>query len=85
MMRPLGDHRKCNRRQTPIAWVEVANVDHIAGRIANLDPIAYAIRLPDEEVNPTDEAGHRCLNGETGDDRNDPDGDKSGVPVHKKD
>ena len=60
----------------PKRGVEVANVDHIAGRIANFDPIAYAIRLPNEEVNPADKAGHRRLNGETGDDRNDPDGDR---------
>ena len=48
----------------PESRIEVTNVNDIASGIADLNPIAYPVRLTNEDVYPGDETFHRGLNGQ---------------------
>ncbi len=69
----------------PKGGVDVADIDDIAGRVFDLDAVADAIRAPDEDVIPADEAGHGGLHRESDNHGNHADGDERGVPIHEND
>src|SRR5512132_4100171 len=67
----------------PQRGVEVTDIDHITGRVGYFDPVAHAIRLTHQDVNPRDEAFHRSLHSQPDDDRTDTERSDRGVPIHK--
>ena len=67
----------------PKRGVEITNVDHVAGGVADFDAVADAIRPPNEYINPTDKTFHRRLHGQTDDDRADAERGEGCIPVHK--
>src|ERR1043165_161722 len=69
----------------PKRRVEIVDVKHIPGGIADLDPIADAIRLAHENVNPANKTRDRCLQRETEYQRDQTKRDNCCVPVLKKD
>ena len=51
----------------PERSVEIADIDHITGRVPDLDSIADAIRRADENVNPAEKTGNGRLHRQTHD------------------
>src|SRR5437868_14001409 len=69
----------------PQGGVEVTNIDDITGGILNLNTIAHAIGMPDQDVDPAEKTCHRRLHGQANDDRADSNGDQRGVPINEND
>src|SRR5213080_3648543 len=67
----------------PQGGVEVTNIDDITGGILNLNTIAHAIGMPDQDVDPAEKTCHRRLYGQANDDRADSNGDQRGVPINE--
>ncbi len=62
-----------------------AHVDHVTGGVVDLDAIADAIRLADENIDPGDETFHRRLHSQTDDDRSNTERGQRRIPIHKDD
>src|SRR6267378_1328038 len=68
----------------PERGIEIADVDHITSGVAQLDPIADAVRRPHQNVDPADETRKRSLQSEAGNNREHTQRNDSGVPVNKE-
>src|SRR5262245_21155255 len=69
----------------PERRVEIIYVDHVACRSTDLDPITNAVRLAYQNINPTDEARNRRLQGEAKYQRDKTKGNDRCIPVLKED
>src|SRR6185369_16972264 len=77
--------RKIVAAEFPQRRVEITDVDHIAAYEPNLDPIANAIWLAHENVDPANETRNRRLQCEPEYQRDQAKRNDRGVPVLKKD
>ena len=71
--------------ELPESGIKIADVDHVAGGIAHLDAVADAIGAPNQQINPADETGHRCLHGQAENDRTDAERGQRSIPVNEND
>src|ERR1051325_3420172 len=71
--------------ELPECRIEIVEVDHVAGGVADLDAITDAIRLAHEDVDPTDETGDWSLKCKSEYQRNQAKRNDRGVPVLKED
>src|ERR1041385_76162 len=67
----------------PQSRVEITDIDHVPGGVANLHAIADAIRRAHQDVNPAKKTGHRCLHREAKDQREQSDRNQRRIPVLK--
>ena len=67
----------------PKSCIEIANIDHVAGGVADFDPIPDPIWLPDQDVNPGNETFHRRLNSEAEDNGANSERGDCRIPVHE--
>ena len=69
----------------PERGVEISDVDDVTGGVADFNSIADSERSAHQNVNPGDEAFHRCLHGEANDDRADAERGERAVPIDEHD